>query len=227
MNIESINTAAPFCELFPVTEALKAEIAEDMKKNGFDASKPLVIWQGKNLLIDGHTRLLAAKEVGIQEVTVNERDFADEDEAVEYAIRCQKNRRNLEDKDIFQCIVVLDKRKDKIANLKQGDSEAQSCASGKTSSETASVLGISARKVEQARTVWDKAPDELKEAVRMGDMSINAAYNKTVKPDNGSPESLELAAEEIEKIDSVIGIIKERLTPEQIRELIKRLKSEI
>ena len=55
MNIETINTAAPFCELFPVSEALKAEIAEDMKKNGFDASKPLVVWQGKNLLIDGHT----------------------------------------------------------------------------------------------------------------------------------------------------------------------------
>jgi len=224
MNIESINTAAPFCELFPVTEALKAEIAEDMKKNGFDASKPLVIWQGKNLLIDGHTRLLAAKEAGIHEVTVNERDFADEDEAVEYAIRCQKNRRNLEDKDIFQCIAVLDKR------MQSGERTdlAQDCArSGKSSESTAKTLGISARKVEQARTVWDKASEEVKDAIRTGDMSINSAYNKTVKPDKGSPESLELVAEEIEKIDSIIGIIKERLTPDQIRELIKRLKSEI
>ena len=227
MNIENINTAAPFCELFPVSETLKTEIAEDMKKNGFDASKPLVIWQGKNLLIDGHTRLLAAKEVGIQEVTVNERDFADEDEAVEYAIRCQKNRRNLEDKDIFQCIAVLDKRNDKNANLRQGDSEAPHGASGKSSIETAGFLGISPRKVERARAVLDKASDEVKEAIKTGNMSINAAYNKTVKPGKGSPESLELAAEEIEKIDSVIGIIKERLTPDQIRELIKRLKSEI
>ena len=227
MNIENINTAAPFCELFPVSEALKTEIAEDMKKNGFDASKPIVIWQGKNLLIDGHTRLLAAKEVGIQEVTVNERNFADEDEAVEYAIRCQKNRRNLEDKDIFQCIAVLDKRNDKNANLRQGLSEATPVASGKSAEETAKLLGVNRGKIEKARTVWDKASDELKEAIRTGDMSINAAYNKTVKPDKGSPESLQLAAEEIEKIDTVIGIIKERLTPDQIRELIKRLKSEI
>ena len=47
-----------------------------------------------------------------------------------------------------------------------------------------------------------------------------------MKPDKGSPESLQLAAEEIEKIDLLIGIIKE-LTPDQIRELLKRLKSEI
>jgi len=227
MNIENINTAAPFCELFPVSETLKTEIAEDMKKNGFDASKPLVIWQGKNLLIDGHTRLLAAKEVGIQEVTVNERDFADEDEAVEYAIRCQKNRRNLEDKDIFQCIAVLDKRNDKNANLRQNLTDATGVASVRSSDETAKTLGIGRGKVEKARTILEKASDEVKEAIRTGDMSINSAYNKTVKPDKGSPESLELATEEIEKIDTVIGIIKERLTPDQIRELIKRLKSEI
>jgi len=224
MNIESINTAAPFCELFPVTEALKAEIAEDMKKNGFDASKPLVIWQGKNLLIDGHTRLLAAKESGIQEVTVNERNFADEDEAVEYAIRCQKNRRNLEDKDIFQCIAVLDKR---MQSGERTDLAPDGARSDKSAKATACLLGINHRKVERTRTVWDKASDEVKDAVRTGDISINAAYNKTVKPDKGSPESLQLAAEEIEKIDTVIGIIKERLTPDQIRELIKRLKSEI
>jgi len=227
MNIETINTAAPFCELFPVSETLKTEIAEDMKKNGFDASKPLVIWQGKNLLIDGHTRLLAAKEVGIQDVTVNERNFADEDEAVEYAIRCQKNRRNLEDKDIFQCIAVLDKRKDRTKNFTADNAKAPDGALGKSSVETAGFLGISPRKVERARAVLDKAPDEFKEAIRTGAMSINAAYNKTVNPEKGSSESLELAAEEIEKIDSIIGIIKERLTPDQIRELIKRLKSEI
>jgi len=227
MNIENINTAAPFCELFPVSETLKVEIAEDMKKNGFDASKPLVIWQGKNLLIDGHTRLLAAKEVGIQEVTVNERDFVDEDEAVEYAIRCQKNRRNLEDKDIFQCIVVLDKRKDRTKNFTSENSKATDVALGKSAEETAKLLGVNRGKIEKARTVWDKASDDVKDAVRMGDMSINAAYNKTVNPEKGSSESLELAAEEIEKIDSIIGIIKERLTPDQIKALIKRLKSEI
>jgi len=36
-----------------------------------------------------------------------------------------------------------------------------------------------------------------------------------VKPDKGSPKLLPLAAEGIEKIDSIIGIIKERLMPDQ------------
>ena len=122
---------------------------------------------------------------------------------------------------------MLDKRNDITANLKQYLTDATPVASVRSSDETAKTLGIGRGKVEKTRTILDKASDEVKEAIRIGDISINAAYNKTVKPDNGSSESLQLAAEEIEKIDSVIGIIKERLTPDQIRELIKRLKSEI
>jgi hypothetical protein len=38
---------------------------------------------------------------------------------------------------------------------------------------------VSARKVEQARTVIDHAPAEVKAAVESGDLSINAAYKAT------------------------------------------------
>jgi len=122
---------------------------------------------------------------------------------------------------------VLDKRNDITANLKQYLTDATPVASVRSSDEKAKTLGIGRGKVEKVRTILEKASDDVKDAVRTGDMSINAAYNKTVKSDKGNPESLELAAEEIEKIDSVIGIIKERLMPDQIRALIKRFKSEI
>ena len=121
---------------------------------------------------------------------------------------------------------MLDKRNDITANLKQNLTDATPVASVRSSDETAKTLGIGRGKVEKTRTILEKASDDVTDAVRTCDMSMNAAYDKTVNPGKGSRESLELAAEEIEKIDSIIGIIKE-LPPDLIRELIKRLKSEI
>lgn len=227
MNIKEINTASPFRDLFPVEDNLVKEIYWDMQKNGFDESKPIVLWKGKSIVIDGHTRLRAARKAGLLQVPVVMKDFDDEEDALEYAINCQKNRRNLTDREIIQCIAALDKRKDKNANLRQGLSEAPHGASGKTASETASLLGINHRKVEKARTILDKAPEEVKDAVKSGAISINSAYNKTVNPKKGSTESLKLAADEIEKIDKVFEIIKERLNQNQIKELIKKLVKEI
>ena len=195
-----------------------------MKKNGFDESKPIVLWKGKSIVIDGHTRLRAARKAGLYQIPVVMKDFEDVEDALEYAIKCQKNRRNLTDKEILRCIAELDKRK---PSGQRNDLAPCGARLGKSSSEMAKTLGISSRKVERARAVLDKAPEEIKEAVKSGQMSINAAYNKTVKPEKGSAESLQLAADEIEKIDKVFEIIKERLNQNQMRELIKPLEAEI
>lgn len=80
---------------------------------------------------------------------------------------------------MFNCITELDKRKPQggdHGNQYTGGkvAKAQDCALGKSADETANTfLGISSRKVEQARTVLDKATDEVKEAVKSGGMTIN------------------------------------------------------
>jgi len=227
MDINQINTASPFRDLFPIEDNIVKEIMWDIQKKGFDESKPLVLWKGKSVVIDGHTRLRAARKAGLYHVPVAMKDFDNEEAALEYAIKSQRNRRNLKDREIIQCIAALDKRKDKIANLKQNHTEARNQASGKSAEETAKILGIGKSKVEQARAVLDKAPEEIQEAVKAGNMSINSAYNKTVKPQKGSPESIQLATEEIENINKVFEIIKERLNQNQIKELIKKLKNEL
>jgi len=228
MFVKDIKTASPFRDLFPIHERILDEIYWDIQKNGYDHSKPVILWESHDsIVIDGHTRLRAARKAGLCRIPVMLKAFLDEDEALQYAIRCQRNRRNLTDREILVCIAELDKRRNKMANLKQNQTEAQSCASGKSSNETAGLLGISARKVEQVRTVLDKASDDVREAVKSGDISINVAYNRTIKPSQGSTESLDVAADELEKIDKIIGIIRERLTKEQIRELIIRLQAEV
>jgi ParB family chromosome partitioning protein len=227
--IGDIKTASPFRDLFPMSDKLVKEIYWDMQKNGFDQSKPIVLWESHGaVVIDGHTRLRAANKVGFIQVPVVLKKFDTEEEALEYAIKCQRNRRNLTDREIVKCVDELDKRRTRGGNhgnqyTKEKVAKVTPVTFGKSSVETGKLLGIGRGKVEKARVVLEEASDEVKEAVRSGQMSINSAYNKTRNLEKGSRESLELAAEEIASVEKIIDIINERLNKEQIRELIKRL----
>jgi len=225
MFTRDLKTRSPFKDLFPIRENILNEIVNDMMKNGFDHAHPIVLWEGhKFTILDGHTRLEAAKQANITEVPVEEKYFPSEAEALAYAIRCQSNRRNLTDKEILQCIAELDKRKTKTeaGATKWKKLTPYAACSGKTSKITAKTLGISSRKVERARTVLDKASDEVKEAIKSGKMSINKAYNKTLK----HSESLDNSKDGKQKIKKIFTIIKKRLSHEQIQELIKLLQEE-
>lgn len=226
-----IKTRSPFKDLFPIQENILNEIVEDMKKHGFDNSRPIVLWQGhRSIVLDGHTRLRAAELCNIFEVPTEVKDFSTEKEALEYTIRCQRNRRNLTDQELLQCISELDKRKSKGGDRKSQHigkgSIATPVAIDRSSDETAKILGVGRGKVEKARAVLDNASAEVKEAVKSGNMTINKAYKKTMNPEKGSPESLSKAENEIKNIKKVINIIKKRLSQEQIRELIKLLQDE-
>ena len=237
-----IKRASPFKDLFTIRDEVVKRICDNMRQFGFDSSKPLVIWKGRGgILIDGYTRLVAAELANIREIPVIEKEFDNENQALDYAIDCQRNRRNLSEQEIFKCISERDKRKDKNANLKQNQVEAQDCASheksgntsgsiflnsGKTAETTANLIGISTRKVERARSVLDNAPEEIKEAIRNGDMTINSAYNKIDdlrKNKNGPSERKE---DENRKIKKVVRSIRKRFTREQIEKLIRLLQEE-
>jgi len=194
MNPNKIKTGEPFESLFPVDAHTLDAIAKDMELHGYDDAHPIVLWDEKGIVIDGHTRLQAAIAAGIDDVLVIRNSFEDEDAAVEYAIHCQRDRRNLSDADMLRWIAEVDKRKTaqeraheggKAGGRGRGDSLAPDgvkLSEKKSAAATAAVVGTSARKVERARTVLDKATDEVKQAVEKGEMSINQAYNETVNP---------------------------------------------
>lgn len=198
MNPADLITQEPFKSLFPIKNQTLGAIAATMMKSGFDPAHPIIIWKGRNIVVDGHTRLDAAIAAGIEDVPVVEHDFPSEDVAVRYAIDCQRNRRNLTDADIMRLVQELDKRR------QQGERTdlAQGCAkSGKSASDTAEAIGVSTRKVEQVRTVLDKAAPEVKKAVEAGDMTINAAA-KTVsgkKPLTEAVEATDKAVQQTSK----------------------------
>lgn len=236
MFIGDIRTASPFRDLFPIIDKVVEGLYWDMQKNGFDPTKPIVLWESHNsIVIDGHMRLRAANKAGLIQVPVMLKKFATEEDALKYAVHCQRNRRNITDREIIHCIAALDERKDRTKNFTATPSKVPNGTLGKSATETANLLGINYRKVERARVVLDEAPDEIKEAVKSGQMSIHEGFqktkypekNSTQPPEKGSPEAIELATEEIEQIEQVFEIIKKRLNREQMHELMKYLAQEI
>lgn len=171
---DSICTAAPFKNLFPIREDVLNRIVTDMEQHGFDSGHPIVVWSGKKLtVVDGHTRLLAAIKLGIKAIPVVFREFANEKAALEYAIGSQRNRRNLTDAELMKCISALDQRK------KKGPQKDR--PHGKSADRTAMLLGTSRIKVEKIRSIIDHAPEEIKEAIRSGNLTINKAYVITME----------------------------------------------
>ena len=168
----------PFCELFPTRPEVMVAVGQAMAEWGYDQSQPILVWDDGQAVIDGHTRLKAAQEVGIEDVPVYYKSFKTEDEALAYAIHLQRNRRNLTDAEIVRCIEALDRRKQVGRPSEKLASSEANFKKGKSSQETAKLVGTSRAKVERARTVLEHALEEVKEAVRSGEMSINRAYQE-------------------------------------------------
>jgi Lar family restriction alleviation protein len=171
-----LRTAEPFRSLFPHSDRMAETIAAAMVRHGYDPAFPIITWNG--VVVDGHTRLAAAKAAKLRTVFYVDHPFDNESEALEYAIKCQTNRRNLTDAEMLRCVQELDKRK-AVGRPPQAETPQPCGITGRTAEATAATLGISQRKVEQIRTVLDHAPEPVKAAVQAGDISINAAYNAT------------------------------------------------
>jgi ParB family chromosome partitioning protein len=172
--ISSIQTRSPFKELFPINPSTLRAIEESIRGNGYDKSQPLHIWKEKGVLLDGHTRLLASLNNSLKEIPVYEHSFSTEEDALEYAIGLQKNRRNLTDAEMLSCLSQLDQLK------KSGRKSASNRAEtkGKSAEKTAEILGTSRSKVEKMRSISKHASEEVIDSVKNGKQTINSAYEK-------------------------------------------------
>jgi protein gp37 len=138
---------------------------------------------------------------------VVEREFANEDDALVYAILKQRARRNLTKAEIIRYVRELDKRKYKtraeskkkanknkglgrippIGGIGRNSSESLEKSSeeeepkGPSAANTAKVLGISPRQVERYRTIQEKGSPELIKALERNEISVNAAYKEVMK----------------------------------------------
>ncbi len=214
----SLKTMEPFKNLFPIRESVLSELIDDMSVNGFDSGHPIIAWN--MTVVDGHSRLKAAIAVGMETVPVICRCFVDEDEALDYAIRSQRNRRNLTDGELLQCLQKMDWRKKRGHQLSESNTSP-----GKSASSLADALGISRASVERLRAINEYSSDEIKNALRRGELSIHRAYEETMR--SRRPVNRLEPDADAEVIHSVMADIHARLNEPQIRKLVKKLQIEL
>jgi ParB family chromosome partitioning protein len=160
--------------IFRIHDKTVEEIARKMKKAGYDKSQPVVIWKGENILVDGHTRLAAAKELGLEEIPTVEMEFDDRAEALLYTFERQVLRRNLTSQEILTAAQLIPARKERDGK-------------GRAAEQLAERLGISAATVYEARKIMMEAPEEELRAVQNGEKSIKAVYNKITRAKKQRP----------------------------------------
>ena len=186
-----IRTHESFEDLFPINPELLEKIENDMRDGTYDLAQPVILasWKGQKepVCIDGHTRLRAAINVGVEEVPIWIHEFDLEQEAIDHAIKLQQNRRNMADADILVCVALLDSKRPRGGDRRSEQAKSKPSSDGNGNSrsasanETADKIGTSSRKVEKARTVLGKGDPDTVVAVKTGKMSINKAYQEVQK----------------------------------------------
>jgi hypothetical protein len=181
MEVKNIRTQTPFSELFDIDQNVLTAIVENMRGKGFDYGSPIITWAGKDIVIDGHTRLEAAKRVGLEDIPIYQIRFGNESEALAYAIHNQRNRRNLTEAELLRCIEAVDKVKERGGDRKSEEvkSKGSSEPIDRPADQTAAIVGTSATKVKKARKVKKENPEALEE-VKEGKKTLNKAYQETV-----------------------------------------------
>lgn len=216
-NIKDIQIVDDFAGLFPRNETMVQTIADDMKVNGYDMSQPVHIWKEQKCLIDGHHRFYAAEVAGIKEIPVYEHSFPDIETAMEYALKLQVQRRNLNDAELYAAVKKLDMIKKRGRKAADADNEP----AGKSADHLGEILGTSGKKIEKIRAIEKKATEEVKKAVADGAMSINAGWQttkKTAPKVETKPAKIEIPENEIEENQEVdpfdIGFESDAITEE-------------
>lgn len=181
-----------FRELIPpLSESEYTELEQSILAEG--CRNPLCVWN--DTIVDGHHRYEICTKHNIPFRT-QEIEFESEDAAEVWIISNQLARRNLPE---FVRFKLIEKRKDIL--LEQGLEKKRTAGKeardiqlgvlpiiGKTPEEPhntqqaiADELGWSHSKVAMAELVDKHAPEEVKDKLRTGDMSINQAYKEIKK----------------------------------------------
>jgi ParB-like chromosome segregation protein Spo0J len=178
---DKLTTRSPFRDLFPIDKDVLAAITESVRER-FDSERPIVAWKKNDrelIVVDGHTRLEAARKARLKQVPVVLRKFPDERAALEYAIAEQRNRRNMSREEQAAYVLRVVEALDQPAQGKRTDLDTSRQAGGKSGAErTAELAGVSTRTVERARRVKDSGDEQVKQAVRNGKLTLPAAEKK-------------------------------------------------
>lgn len=199
-----------FKELLPpLPEEKRKQLEENILRDGI--REPLTTWRG--ILIDGHNRYEIAQIHGLEFKTI-EMHFATRDDVKYWMIMNQFGRRDL---TTYERSVLALKLKPVIAaKAKENQGERTDLTSVRnltnvdTKKEIAKAAGVSHDTIAKVEKIEAQATPEIKEALKAGEISINAAYNKVQqakRKEDIQRQVEELDRKEIEEPDGLFDVI--------------------
>lgn len=174
-----------FKDLIPPLSAEEfKQLRENIVEDG-EVREPIVTWNG--VILDGHNRWAIIQENPNIPFKTTEMIFFSRCEAKAWMIRNQLGRRNLPNYERARLALQLkpllaeEAKKRQLSTLKQNadESDTQKSAErkGEVRDELAKIAGVSHDTIHKVDVIEQKAPDEVKEKLRKGEVSVNKAYN--------------------------------------------------
>lgn len=194
MSLDKIIIDPEIENIFIQKEIEIQNISANMKENGFDPAHPIVLAHSKdrpelnNINADGHTRYKAAKRAGLTKVAIIYKEFANREELLKFVYEQQLLRRNLSENEIFNAWTALNR----LTN--------ENGKKAKSDSEIADELKISRCQVAKMKEVEKKAPSEVLESIKSGELTVNKAYTQIKQEELKTEPTVPSVAKPVEKI---------------------------
>lgn len=172
----------------PLSKEEYTQLEANCVKDGI--RDPLVVWpqpDGNNILVDGHNRWNISAQHGGIRFEIKPMQFESREAVKEWIIKNQLGRRNIP--NYVRAELAL-KLKPMIAekaekNLHQGNEPLQKSVNPvNTQKELAKAAGVSHDTIHKVEKIQAKAPEETKEALRRGELSINSVYSGIIASEN-------------------------------------------
>lgn len=158
-----------------------------------------IIVNEKGIVLDGHHRFRACKELGVNPKTQT-KTFDDPLLEKRFVILVNLDRRHLKDFQraelgvpLLEIESQLSKEK-KISSLKRGNKSPleSNGPNGKATERVSKTIGLSTKTLERAKKIIETAPEEVKEKLRHGETSISKEYQNIVKQEKKEQRQSEI-----------------------------------
>jgi hypothetical protein len=186
VDVKQIRTHPTFSNLLRIDPAMREEITQSMRANGFFPSHPITMgtWPGQEepVVIDGHTRRDAALGAGIEVVPVVILAFEDVMAALERAVSLQVQHRFSTNGAYYRMCETYDTLTARGGDRRseEAKSKMQRCILDRrvpaSAKRTAQLIGCHYRLVDKIRKIRRDGWPEIQEAVANDEMTINKAY---------------------------------------------------
>ena len=173
-------------------------LEESIKVEG--CRDPLVLWEGKNILLDGNNRHNICLKHGIPFQTTT-REFESRAEAKKWIIENQLGRRNINAYTRAVMALQLKEVLEEEAKQRQkaGKVVPNWVQGGRTKDKLAATAGVGRGTLERVEKIEAEAPEGLKELLIRKDVSVYDAY-QAVKAMEGKDQTLWTAI--LERVES-------------------------